>query len=95
MGLVLEENVGGYGGLRVKEIAEGGSAQVGVFFFCGSGCDGKAIAASVVVVTTTAVVVFDKGRSHCLLSHCWMVRIGTCRRQLLAFVVSVGVRLKQ
>lgn len=28
MGIVLEENVGGFGGLRVKEIAEGGSAQV-------------------------------------------------------------------
>lgn len=28
MGLVLEENVGGFGGLRVKEIADGGSAQV-------------------------------------------------------------------
>ncbi|CAM9799410.1 unnamed protein product [Ectocarpus fasciculatus] len=27
MGLVLEENVGGFGGLRVKEVAEGGSAQ--------------------------------------------------------------------
>lgn len=28
MGLVLEENVGGFGGLRVKEVADGGSAQV-------------------------------------------------------------------
>ncbi|CAM9547903.1 unnamed protein product, partial [Ectocarpus sp. 8 AP-2014] len=27
MGLVLEENVGGFGGLRVKEVADGGSAQ--------------------------------------------------------------------
>lgn len=28
MGIVLEENVGGFGGMRVKEIAEGGSAEV-------------------------------------------------------------------
>eukprot|EP00903_Cladosiphon_okamuranus_P010028 g9510.t1 len=27
MGLVLEENVGGFGGLRVKEVADGGSAK--------------------------------------------------------------------
>lgn len=37
MGLVLEENVGGFGGLRVKEIAEGGSAQVGICCCCGCG----------------------------------------------------------
>lgn len=29
MGLVLEENINGFGGLRVKEIKEGGAAQVG------------------------------------------------------------------
>lgn len=28
MGLVLEENVSGFGGMRVKEVTEGGSAQV-------------------------------------------------------------------
>lgn len=28
MGIVLEENISGFGGLRVKEINDGGSAQV-------------------------------------------------------------------
>lgn len=31
MGIVLEENVGGFGGMRVKEIAAGGSAEVRLF----------------------------------------------------------------
>ena len=35
MGIVLEENVSGFGGLRIKEVAESGSAQVGV---CMCGC---------------------------------------------------------
>lgn len=30
MGIVLEENVSGFGGLRVKEVTDGGSAQVRV-----------------------------------------------------------------
>lgn len=34
MGLVLEENVGGFGGLRVKEVADGGSAQVRWYGVC-------------------------------------------------------------